>query len=317
MGVLPISALSNENKMVEIPNQYMFVVADVRFEEGEMKKDHLGSVFCCPISNGTLVLDGDTLYCADSDRRYDVRDGIPDFFIEEDDAHSILPDDQNRKWLSEDVAVGREIVYGEYARRLKGMQFVVDRLSALSRPDFRILEVGCGTGHFTSWIAEVCDPLTEIFTFDFSEHMLAFTQSKIVQHSNVTLYKANARGPVPFPDAHFDFILQRLAPFGPREFGSENWAMKYLKPGGHYVFAAWGHEFISLSRLEEAGYVDREMHRWEYEDVQSMEEYIGSLMEGEGLGRGDAEEKARLEYGREDEVRVREESVILGKKREE
>ena len=157
---------------------------------------------------------------------------------------------------------------------------------------------------------------SEIFAFDFSDSMLAMTKSKVSTHSNIHVFKGNARGPVPFPEAHFDFILQRLAPFGPRNLGSENWAMTYLKPGGHYVFAAWGHEFIEFSRLKDAGYVDREMHRWEYEDVQTMEEFVGSLMENEGLGRDAAEKKAKLDFGPEDEMRVREESVIMGKKKE-
>ncbi len=279
-----------------------------------MGKDDLGSVFCCPVSKGTLVLEDGTLCCKTSERRYAIHEGIPDFFIEEDEAHSIFPEDLNRKWLLEDVAVGRDIVYGEYTRRLKGMQFVMDMLGKWSHPGFRILEVGCGTGHFTKWMTEVCDSDSEIFAFDFSQYMLASTQLKIGQPSNVKLFKANARGPMPFPEGHFDFILQRLAPFGPRAFGSENWAMKYLKPGGHYIFAGWDHEFIDFERLATAGYVDTELHRWEYKDVQSIEEYIGGLMEGGGHTREEAEKKAKSVYSQPDEVRVRKEHVIVGKK---
>ena len=288
-----------------------------KFEEGDMNKDHLGSVFCCPISKGKLVWEEDRLFCSESERVYEVENEILNFYIEEGETQAVLSEDPNRKWLLENVAEGRDIVYGEYSRRLKGMQFVMDMLEGLSRPGFRVLEVGCGTGHFTEWVAEICHSESEIFTFDFSDSMLAMTKAKIASYSNVKLFKGNARGPVPFPEAHFDFILQRLAPFGPRDFGSENWAMKYLKPSGHYVFAAWGHEFIEFSRLKDAGYVDREMHRWEYENVQTFEEYVGGLMEDEGLAREEAEQKARLEYDRADEVRVREESVILGKKAEE
>ena len=113
-----------------------------------MGNGHLDSVFCCPLSKGNLAWEEDRLFSSESGRHYEVENEIPNFYIEEGEAYAILPEDPNKKWLLENVAEGRDIVYGEYARRLKGMRFVMNILEGLSQPNFRILEVGCGTGHF-------------------------------------------------------------------------------------------------------------------------------------------------------------------------
>ncbi|QPC83224.1 methyltransferase domain-containing protein [Phototrophicus methaneseepsis] len=69
-----------------------------------------------------------------------------------------------------------------------------------------ILELGCGTGKNTVFLADMGQHVTAL---DFSEGMLAQGKAK-VQHDNVTFSIADLTQPWPCPDQAFDLIVCNL-----------------------------------------------------------------------------------------------------------
>ncbi|CAG8559892.1 24284_t:CDS:2 [Cetraspora pellucida] len=99
----------------------------------------------------------------------------------------------------------------------------------LSRPDAKILDVGCGAG---SWSFDMATtyPLAKIIGLDISSH-----QPTTIKPKNFVFVKANAEERLPFDDNTFDFVFQRYLTFG---LTKERWPhvinelVRVLKPGG-------------------------------------------------------------------------------------
>ena len=131
-----------------------------------------------------------------------------------------------------------------------------------------------------------------IYCFDFSWPCIEMTKIQIASLSNVHVFRANARGPMPFAPGGFDVILQRLAPFTPKgvERGAKDQrALDLLRPGGHYVFAGWEDEYDgSCEVFLENGFARVQHHRWSYPYHFEDEEFTGGRMEN-GASRAAAE----------------------------
>ena len=134
-----------------------------------------------------------------------------------------------------------------------------------------------GTGHFTQWLAELCEPGTDIYAFDFSWPIIEKAQAKTAGLTDVTLFRANTREGLPFQTAIFDIILVRLAPFGPSGVPREQVGFDLLKPGGWYFSAGWKNERFETPPTEFAfqhGYENAEYHEWQYRRRQHEEERL-------------------------------------------
>jgi len=91
----------------------------------------------------------------------------------------------------------------------------------------RVLEVGCGTGH---WLAELAAPRREMFGLDASMGMLRTAQAKVASSACLTHGRAEN---LPFRAASFEFVyvVNALHHFEDRQrFISE--ARRVLTPGG-------------------------------------------------------------------------------------
>jgi SAM-dependent methyltransferase len=96
------------------------------------------------------------------------------------------------------------------------------------------IELGCGTGYVSSWMARRGASVVGI---DNSERQLETARRLADEHGvDLTLHHGNAEK-VPYPDAHFDFAIS--------EYGAAIWcdpviwipeAHRLLKPGGELVF---------------------------------------------------------------------------------
>ena len=96
------------------------------------------------------------------------------------------------------------------------------------------IELGCGTGYVSSWMARRGASVVGI---DNSERQLACARRLATEHGvDLTLLHGNAET-VPYPDRHFDFAIS--------EYGAAIWcdpllwipeAHRLLKPGGELVF---------------------------------------------------------------------------------
>ena len=252
----------------------------------------LSDFFRCPRSGQTLIQDDQALVSEDGQHTYTIVDGVPDFYIEEDKS-IIQADDANRKWLDAHAVKGRNIHY-ERCREWEGMSFCIEQIARLSHPACRVLEVGAGTGHFSRWLAKSCQTGTQIYCFDFSWPCIETIKIRIADLSNVDLFRANARGPMPFAPCSFDVILQRLAPFSPKGVEQQEKAQRVLDlltPGGHYIFGGWEDEYGgSCEDHIQNGFARAQHHRWAYPYHFEDEEFVGGLMEG-GATRLEAEAK--------------------------
>ena len=98
----------------------------------------------------------------------------------------------------------------------------------------RAIELGCGTGYVSAWMARRGASVVGI---DNSERQLATARRLATEHGvELTLHHGNAEQ-VPYPDQHFDFAIS--------EYGAAIWcdpqvwipeAHRLLRPGGELVF---------------------------------------------------------------------------------
>jgi SAM-dependent methyltransferase len=276
----------------------------------------LSDLFRCPRTGQELLQDETSAYSAEGTHRYEIVDGVPDFYIDGGGAAG-TDDEANCKWLDADAVEGRDRYY-ERCREWEGMSFCLEQISRLSYNKCRILEVGAGTGHFSRWICDVCQPGTQIYTFDYSQPCIAKTQAQITNSPNAFLFRANARGPMPFAAESFDIILQRLAPFnakGADKSEKMQRILDLLAPGGHYLFAGWEDDYgATCSDYIESGFANAQFHRWLYPYYFTEREFLGGVLEG-GASREEAEAQLQAAKKRKNGLfRLRGEHLVLAQK---
>jgi SAM-dependent methyltransferase len=275
--------------------------------------------FCCPVCKGSLTAAATSLCCAPCGREFEIVDGVPDFFISETDRDAIAINDPNKAWLDPEIVEARDTYYNLCTRQLKGMTFCMQEIARRTRSGCRVLEVGMGTGHFTRWLAEVAEPGTEIYGFDFSWPIIEKAKVKAGGLPGVALFRANARGMLPFEDASFDIVLERLAPLGPRGVPSARAAFELLKPGGWLFEGGWKRPPFETPPAEWAiqhGFESAEHHVWQYWRAQTERGQVAMEVERErmaSLGRpfqGETREKV------EDGVRLKmtHENLLIAQK---
>jgi SAM-dependent methyltransferase len=225
-----------------------------------------------------------SLLCRPCNRSYQIRDGIPDFYISESD-HD-FSEDPNIIWLDPKIVEARDTYYKLCTRELKGMIFCMTEIGRRTSRGCHILEVGMGTGHFTDWLAEVSAPGTAIYAFDFSWPIIEKAKAKMEEWTRVTLFRANSREELPFQPGSFDIVFVRLAPLGPSGVPNVQVAFELLKPGGWFFGAGWERQSYEIPPTELAiqhGYVSASNHEWQYLRVQTEEEWKAMQIEEKPL----------------------------------
>ena len=140
-----------------------------------------------------------------------------------------------------------------------------------------------GTGHFTRWLAAAG---TEIYAFDFSWPIIEKAKVNAGGLPSVTLFRANARGLLPFEDESFDIVLLRLAPLGPHGVPNAQASFQLLKPGGWLFEAGWKRERFETPPTEWAiqhGFESAEHHVWQYWRAQTEQERAAVEVESKRL----------------------------------
>lgn len=241
--------------------------------------------FVCPLCKGPLHSMEMAYHCAPCARGYPIIDGIPDFFIPEEDQEASKVWQENLAWLDPQMVEAREIIYRLSVRELKGMTFAMQMLGPRIFPGCRILEVGMGTGHFSRWMSEVSALGTQIYALDFSWPMFAKARANTAGHPGVILLRANAAGKLPFLKERFDIVFLRLAPLGERGMPNEQAAFELLKPGGWLFKAGWESrppgEVPWTEQAIRIGYESAEIHEWQYPREKTGEEYAARRVEVE------------------------------------
>lgn len=139
--------------------------------------------------------------------------------------------------------------YDEWITRTKGAYFdLLDRTAALRwlklQPSHAVLDAGCGTGRFTTLIAQRC---REVLALDFSSKSIEILQGKArsLGLSNIRTLTADLTK-VELPSAHFDraisiAVIQHIPAAEGRLQALRN-VCASLKPGGWALFMVyrWG-----------------------------------------------------------------------------
>lgn len=122
----------------------------------------------------------------------------------------------------------------------------------------RAIELGCGTGYVSSWMARRG---ADVVGIDISAEQLATARRLAEEHSiDVTLIEGSAEA-VPEPDASFDFAIS--------EYGAAIWCDPYvwipevarlLKPGGRLVFLG-SHPLAAVCASGDGETIDEHLHR--------------------------------------------------------
>lgn len=184
-------------------------------------------------------------------------------------------DPANTTWLDPEIVAARDTIYSLSVHELRGMAFCLKEIARRSHSGCQILEVGLGTGHFTRRLADLVQPGSEIYAFDFSWPILARAKDRTRGLPGVTLFRANARGALPFAAESFDLLLLRLAPLGPHGQSNIEAAYPLLRPGGWFFEAGWDKPQLETPPTAWAlqhGYATAEQHTWQYYRWISTEE---------------------------------------------
>jgi 2-polyprenyl-3-methyl-5-hydroxy-6-metoxy-1,4-benzoquinol methylase len=236
--------------------------------------------FCCPTCKNPLSAAPDSLTCTACARHFPIINGIADFFLIEGDQEAI--DEVNMIWQDVRVVKARDTIYRLCTRELRGMAFCMQEIARRAGVGTRILEAGMGTGHFTSWMAELAAPGTEIYAFDCSWPILHTAQINLRGLPGVSLFRANSRWALPFGDASFDIVFLRLAPLGPHGTPNVVVGSQLLKPGGWYFEACWDRTQYEMTWTDWAiqhGYAHAEQHSWQYPRFMTEEEKLAWQVE--------------------------------------
>lgn len=124
--------------------------------------------------------------------------------------------------------------------------------------DMDAIELGCGTGYVSGWMARRGARVTAI---DISAEQLATARDRAAEHgADITFIEGNAEA-TGLPDAAFDFAIS--------EYGASIWsppdrwlpeAWRLLRPGGRLVFLG-NHPLSLICSPLDGSPADRRLHR--------------------------------------------------------
>ena len=99
--------------------------------------------------------------------------------------------------------------YDTVQNRTRDLAAQVLRQADLTFADHRIIEVGCGTGRNTEWLARAAGAAHDIVALDFSEQMLARARER-VRDAQVRFIQHDVRNRWPLADASADLVIAML-----------------------------------------------------------------------------------------------------------
>ena len=259
----------------------------------------MNAQFVCPLCKGHLSSVEYRFQCPPCERTYAIEEGIPDFFMVEDETEFV--DERNSIWEDPEIIEIRNIYYSYCYRELKGMRYCLDELAAGAKDGLRILEVGTGTGHFTRLLDERLTADHRVYSFDSSWGILEKARENTADTNRVILFRANSRSKLPFPDHWFDVIFDRLAPLGSHDVPVLIAGKELLKPDGLYMQAGKRpveYETHPVDWAKQCGYKTAEYHVWRYPRAISWEEHCAALPEEAILRKDMAVKDAKELYRR-------------------
>ncbi|KAK8045558.1 hypothetical protein PG993_005582 [Apiospora rasikravindrae] len=166
--------------------------------------------------------------------------------------------------------------------------FLLKRLEL--EPGMRVLDVGCGPGNITAYLADLVGECGDVVGIDPSEERIALAQETIQGKKNLVFHVGCAEDLAQFPSASFDVLycnstLHWVAdqPRALREFG------RVLKPGGRLGVSGQSGDFVAAHQRIKDEVLAREPYRNYDHDIAGEPHFLkqqemGTLLDAAGFG---------------------------------
>src|ERR1035438_2828425 len=168
------------------------------------------AIYACPVCKHLLHQEERTLRCATCAQAYPIRDGIPDFILEEL-SRSADPVLRRMRFIDRMASIYETRLWYPFVLNLYGgfhspsLEQLVSSVSQKVQPTKgRVLDIACGPGTFGRRIAS---PSKEVFGIDVSRGMLRQGAAYIAREGipNVRFARARVEA-LPFEDGLFDAV---------------------------------------------------------------------------------------------------------------
>lgn len=140
------------------------------------------------------------------------------------------------------------------------------------KPGETVVDLGCGTGEYTLWMAEA---FCTVVGIDESDRMLAKARSKPSPRGQVYWVKGNLRH-LPWPSARFDAgLMQVVLEFVDRPQRILHEAMRVIKPGGRLVIGfiqdtgPWARHYRARAQMDSAS-IYAGAHFWTISELTAL-----------------------------------------------
>ena len=168
-------------------------------------------IYACPACKRLLRQEESVLHCPICSRAYPIRDGIPDFILEEL-SRSADPVLRRMRFIDRMASIYETRLWYPIVLNLYGgfhspsLEQLVSSVSQKVQPTKgRVLDIACGPGTFGRRIAS---PSKEIFGIDVSMGMLRQGAAYVAKEGIPNVHFARARvEALPFEDGLFDAVL--------------------------------------------------------------------------------------------------------------
>ena len=192
--------------------------------------------YVCPITKSDLTLSEDGLFhLAPCGTKYRIVEGIPDFTPSSGIHECSL---EQREYYDKEADHYDDVAYLSFRIQNEDEQHVRKKFVESLRltPNSKVLDLACGTGRDSVYIAQELGATGELQLFDISRKMLTQGRNKLANAKCKTFFAVGNACHLPFPDNYFDAILS----FGGlNEFGdiqkSFSEMTRVTKPGGRIV----------------------------------------------------------------------------------
>ncbi|MDX1975380.1 MAG: class I SAM-dependent methyltransferase [Rickettsiales bacterium] len=158
-------------------------------------------IYRCPRLKTPLKYEQDALIAQDG-TRYPIRDGIADFLSPTERNDNM--DYYNHAAVNYDDVAHLSFTIQKCDEE-KTRRHMASRLQL--QPNHKVLEIACGTGRDSVYIAEQLSDKGELYLFDISEAMLRKCQQKLSTAKPTVEYALGNACALPYPDGYFDSVF--------------------------------------------------------------------------------------------------------------
>jgi len=236
-------------------------------------------IYACPVCKRLLPQEEGVLRCGTCSIAYPIREGIPDFILEEL-SHSTDPVLRRMRFIDRMANIYETRLWYPIVLNLYGgfhspslTQLVSTVFQKVQSTNGRVLDIACGPGTFGRRIAS---PSKEVFGIDVSMGMLRQGAAYVAKEGIHNVHFARARvEALPFEDAFFDAALccGSLHLFADTVIALREMA-RVMKPAAILSVVTFGAGDGGILKFRSVREWSRKHHGLHVFDLPEMEQYL-------------------------------------------